>query len=108
MPTRNPIFGYFREEGMDLNTLSVSQTIPAAGFREVTVIAVKASGDFMVAELKIQISGDGTNWFDVPDKKMKGPGVMHDVPIGTEFFRVVVEKVEGMPGTVDITFNAKR
>ncbi len=103
-----PVFESFVEAGLDVNASSNSATIDVADYREVTVQAVLASGAFSTAVLQAQCSADGTNFVDIAGKTTTGPGIIGEISVGTQYFRVRVSTTQGGAGTADITFNTKR
>ncbi len=102
------VFESATESGLDLNASSNSTVFNVADFALVTVQAVLASGTFGTAVLQAQCSANGTDFVDISGATTTGPGVIPEVSVGTEFFRVRVSTLEGSAGTADLTFNAKR
>ncbi len=108
MTQHGPSFESFTQTGFDINAASNSTTWDVAGFREITVQGVLASGSWATAIIQAQCSADGTNFVDISGQTLTAAGIMGEVAVGTEFFRVRVSTQEGGAGTVDLTVNAKR
>lgn len=107
--TLRPVFDVQTETAFDVDASSNSASINVADFKLVTVQAVLASGTFATAVLQAQCSANDTDWVDIPvGGTVTGPGMIAEVSVGTEFFRVRVSTLEGSAGTANLWFNAKR
>ena len=104
----NPAFGVFEQTGFDINVINAtSNVLDVSDFSLVTVQLVVASGTFATAVVQAQCSADGTNFVDISGKTITGAGVIGEISVGTEHFRLKVTTAEGGTGTVNITVNAK-
>lgn len=105
----HPIFESDEEINFDINALSTTKRFDVAGYPEVTVQIELESGSFSSAVTAAQLSADGENFHDIEGlAQLTGPGILDEIPIGTEWFRLRVVTVEGAPGTAKVTVNAKR
>ncbi len=104
----SPAFRSFSEAAFDVDASSNSASFDVSGFREVSFQAVLASGTFTTAVLQAQCSADGTVFVDIPSKTLTGPGILGEIGVGTEFFRIRVSTQQGSAGTATLTINAKR
>jgi hypothetical protein len=108
MTTLHKLFEAFSQSGVDVNASTDSDVWNVGDFATITVQAEQASGTFSTAILTLQCSADGVTYYSVPGASTTGPGMIEEIPIGTEFIRVRVTTLEGSVGTADITVNAKR
>ena len=105
----SPNFSFFEQTGFDINVLnSTSDVWDAAGFLQVSTQAFVTSGAWGATVIQAQCSADGVNFVDIPGKTLTSAGVLGEVTVGTEYFRVKVTTAAGVAGVVTFTVNLKR
>ena len=105
-----PTFEAQTDTGLNLNSLNdVTPTFNVADFQTISYQLVQNSGNSTTWVVIGQCSADGTNFVDISGKSLTNvDGVVGEITVGTEFFRVRVSTAEGTAAIATVTTNAKR
>lgn len=98
-----------RAETMDLNTQGQPFWIELASteFRYVTMQGSSEDGSWTTANLELEVSNDGRNWYSHPGGavQLTGPGITTKTDIAAfAWVRAYVETVQGGSSQAAITF----
>jgi len=76
--------------------------------RNLSYQAIQASGTFTTAVLIVELSNDGTNWFELTGSDLTGPGFKNSVQVLAVKFRLKVKTAQGVAGTADLVTKTVR
>ncbi len=86
---------------VDANTSATTTPLSIGDAKLIGFYVVADTGTNGTHVAMLQISPDGTNWFDT-DHTITGIGNLHEIVCATEEVRVKITTVEGAASTVDI------
>jgi len=89
------------ETGVDANATSTTEPVEVGANSLMGMYVKAASGTHATHIVTLQISPDGTNWFDTTHT-ITGTGDLHDIRCVAVEARVIVSTVEGGASTIDI------
>ena len=89
------------DTGVNANTNSTTTPLTMYEAKLIGFYVIANTGTNSNHIATLQISPDGTNWFDT-DHTITGIGNLHEVVCATEEVRVKITTLEGSSSTVDI------
>ena len=102
MPNTNLSIG-----GLNLATLTTSETVPLFYHSRMAYSAFLATGSWGAAVINLQCSTDNSNWVNVGSSTLTADGVINNIPVIPRYSRVAVTTVSGTAATADIVIQAK-
>lgn len=89
------------DNGIDANTNATTKPLTMYDAKLVAFYIVASTGTHTNHIATLQISPDGTNWFDT-EHTITGTGNLHNISCATDELRVKITTTEDSTSTVDI------
>ncbi|MBL4820131.1 MAG: hypothetical protein JKY98_03935 [Gammaproteobacteria bacterium] len=106
MLTNVDVYNKQVDTGLDSDASSVSTALVMEGAKLAAFFVVANTGTHATHVITMQVSPDGTNWFDT-SHTITGVGNLHNIGCAAEQIRCKVTTLEGATSTVDITIIIK-